>query len=61
VLELEDIPGPRISRIGLKSSGYRVAILLAIADGLNGSLDAAIRISGKRDVGISTMSFLKRA
>jgi len=61
VLELEGIPSSRISRIGLKSRGCRATIPLAIADGLDRPLDAAIRILGKRDVGIAiTQLYLGR-
>ena len=52
VLELEAISSLRI-RSRLKSRGCRVGIPLDLVDGLDRSLDAAIGIHGKGDVGIA--------
>jgi hypothetical protein len=53
VLELEGISDPWISRIGLISSGGRLAVPLAVADRLDGSLDATTGVLSKRYPGIA--------
>jgi hypothetical protein len=53
VLELEGICGPWISSIGLISSRGSLAVPLAVADRLDGSLEAAIGVLSKRYPGIA--------
>jgi hypothetical protein len=48
VLELEGICGPWINSIGLISSRGSLAVPLAVADRLDGSLEAAIGVLSKR-------------
>jgi hypothetical protein len=61
VLELEGICGPWISSIGLISSGGRLAVPLAVADRLDGSLEAAIGVLSKRYPGSAITQRRRRA